>query len=200
MRTNFVLIDFESVQPEALETLTQEHVKVIVFVGANQSKVPFEVASALQCMGNKAEYVKINGNGPNALDFHIAYYIGQLAAGEPTAFFHIVSKDTGFDPLIQHLKTKKILAARSKDVSEIPFVKLASTKSQEERLQILLAKFQQPQVTRPRTVKTLSSAIASHFQKQLSEEEVAGLIACMVERCFITIEEGKITYALPTGV
>lgn len=199
MRTNFVLIDFESVRPETLDALAQEHFKVIVFVGANQAKVPFEVASALQRMGNKAEYVKISGNGPNALDFHIAYYIGQLAAGEPTAYFHIISKDTGFDPLIQHLKTKKIFAARSKDVSEIPLVKAANTKTPEERLQILLATFRQPQVTRPRTVKTLSSSIASHFQQQLSEEEVAGLIACMAEGGFITIEEGKVTYALRTG-
>jgi hypothetical protein len=111
----------------------------------------------------------------------------------------LLSKDTGFDPLIQHLKTKKIFAARSKDVSEIPLVKAANTKSPEERLQILLAKLRQPQVTRPRTVKTLSSAIASHFRRQLSEEEVAGLIASMAEGGFITIEEGKVTYALPTG-
>lgn len=199
MRTNFVLIDFESVQPEALDTLRQEHCKVIVFVGASQAKVPFAVASALQRMGSKAEYVKITGNGPNALDFHIAFYIGQLAAAEPTAYFHIISKDTGFDPLIQHLKTKKIFAARSKDISEISLVKTAHAKSPEERLQIILAKLQQPQVTKPRTIKSLSSSIASHFQKQLSEEDIAGLIAGMAASRFITIAEGKVTYALPTG-
>jgi hypothetical protein len=104
LRTNFVLIDFESVRPEALDPLAQEHFKVIVFVGANQAKVPFEVASALQRMGSKAEYVKITGNGPNALDFHIAYYIGQLAASEPTAYFHIISKDQQF-PLSEKVLT-----------------------------------------------------------------------------------------------
>ena len=125
MKTNYVLIDYENVQPEAMAVLNEEHFKVIVFVGANQTKVSFEVASALQQMGTRAEYVRISGNGSNALDFHIAFYIGQLAAQEPEAYFHIVSKDTGFDPLIQHLKARKILACRSKDVTEIPIVKAA---------------------------------------------------------------------------
>ena len=73
VKTNYVLIDYENVQPEAMAVLAQEHFKVIVFVGANQAKVTFEVASALQQMGDRAEYVKITGNGSNALDFHIAF-------------------------------------------------------------------------------------------------------------------------------
>ena len=129
MRTNYVLIDYENVQPEALSVLDEEHFKVLVFVGASQTKLAFEAAAALQRMGNRAEYIKISGNGSNALDFHIAFYIGQLASSDPTAYFHIISKDTGFDPLIQHLKSKKLFAARSCDVSEIPLVKVANTKS-----------------------------------------------------------------------
>ena len=91
MRTNFVLIDFESVQPDSLAALQHDYFRVIVFVGANQSKVPFEVAAVLQRMGSNAEYVKISGNGRNALDSHIAFYIGQLAAQAPAAYFHIIS-------------------------------------------------------------------------------------------------------------
>lgn len=55
MRTNYVLIDYENVQPEAMSALNKEHFKVIVFVGANQAKVTFEVASVLQHMGQRAE-------------------------------------------------------------------------------------------------------------------------------------------------
>ena len=52
-------------------------------------------------------YVKISGTGPNALDFHIAFYIGQFAEKDPGANFYIVSQDAGFDPLLNHLKTLK---------------------------------------------------------------------------------------------
>jgi hypothetical protein len=38
---------------------------------------------------------------------------------------------------------------------------------------------QRPKATKPRTAKTLSSAIAAFFQKQLSDEEIAAIIAAM---------------------
>jgi hypothetical protein len=91
MTTNYVLIDFENVQPKNLEILANHPFKVFVFVGANQTKVSFDQAAAMQAMGDKARYIKIGGNGPNALDFHIAYYIGEFAAQEPDANFHIIS-------------------------------------------------------------------------------------------------------------
>ena len=199
MRTNYVLIDYENVQPEALSVLDAEHFKVIVFVGASQTKITFESASALQRMGNKAEYIKVSGNGSNALDFHIAYYIGQLAAKDPTAYFHIISKDTGFDPLIQHLKTKKVFAARSRDVSDILLVKVANTKSPAEKLAVVVSNLQQRGTSKPRTVKTLSSTISSIFLKQMAEEELASLLKELQVKGFVTVSGTKVSYALPTN-
>ena len=49
LRTNYVLIDFENVQPENLDVFSADHFKVIVFVGASQTKVPFDVAIARPC-------------------------------------------------------------------------------------------------------------------------------------------------------
>jgi len=196
MRINYVLIDFENVQPESLAGLQQDHFKVLVFVGANQTKIPFKVAQAMQAMGAKAEYVKIAGNGSNALDFHIAFYIGQLAAADPTAFFHIISKDTGFDPLIAHLKAKKILAARETSIRDIPLIKTAVTKTPAERLQIVLEKLRMPKATKPRTLKTLASHIKSQFQKQLSDADVSDLIDAMSKSGHITVTDTKIAYNL----
>ena len=62
------------------------------------------MASVLQRMGERATYVKIAGNGSNALDFHIAYYIGRIAATEPDACFNIISKDTGFDSFLSSIR------------------------------------------------------------------------------------------------
>jgi hypothetical protein len=72
VKTNYVLIDYENVQPAALSVLDQEHFRIIVFVGAGQAKIAFEIAAALQQLGPRAEYVKISSSGSNALDFHIA--------------------------------------------------------------------------------------------------------------------------------
>ena len=197
LKTNYVLIDYENVQPDAMAVLNQEHFKVLVFVGASQTKVSFDVASALQQMGERAEYIKITGNGSNALDFHIAFYIGVLAGIEPDAYYHIVSKDTGFDPLIQHLKSKKILASRSKDVTEIPIVKAACSKSPAERLEVVISYLQRRGASKPRTLKTLASTINSIFQKALSEQEVEGLLAALQKRGILAVTENKVAYTLP---
>lgn len=197
MRTNYVLIDYENVQPASLGVLDQEHFKVMVFVGASQTKVTFEVADLLQRMGPRGQYVKVASNGSNALDFHIAFYIGQIAAAEPDAYFHIISKDTGFDPLIAHLKARKIFAARSRDVVDMPIVKAANTKTVPEKVAVIVANLQQRGASKPRTVKTLSSTIGSLFQKALTEDEVAALLKALQSKGLITITESKVAYSLP---
>lgn len=197
MRTNYVLIDYENVQPEALVVLDKDHFKVIVFVGANQPKISFEVASVLQHMGERAEYIKISGNGPNALDFHIAFYIGQIAAHSPDAFFHIVSKDKGFDPLITHLKSKKILSCRSCDVADIPIVKAANSKSPTEKINVIVNDLRKRGPSKPRAVKTLGSTISSLFQKQLSEQELQALLAELQKHGLVVINGTKVSYNLP---
>jgi hypothetical protein len=95
LATNYVLVDFENVQPSNLEVLKQHPFKVMVFVGANQTKIPFDLAAAMQALGDAGQYIKIAGTGKNTLDFHIAYYVGELAAKDPNAYFYIISRDTG---------------------------------------------------------------------------------------------------------
>lgn len=198
MRTNYVLIDYENVQPSSLTGLEAEHFRVLVFVGASQNKLTFETAAAVQRLGARAEYVKIAGNGSNALDFHIAFHIGHLSAQDPTAFFHIISKDTGFDPLIAHLKDRKVFASRSKDVTDIPLLKAANAKTTPEKIDVVLANLRQRGASKPRTLKTLTSTINSLFQKQLTEEELAALLEGLQAKGFITVNETKVTYALPS--
>jgi hypothetical protein len=192
------LIDFESVQPKQLAALDHDHFKVMLFVGAHQAKLPYEIAAAIQRLGTKVEYVKISGSGPNALDFHIAFYIGEIASADPTAYFHIISKDKGFDPFIRHLRARKIFAARAKDISEIPLVKAANSKSPEQRLEIVVTRLRQLKAAKPRTVKTLKSTIASLFQKQLSDREVTAVLDALHSRGLVAITDEKVTYALPT--
>ncbi len=197
MRTNYVLIDYENVQPDTMAVLDNEHFKVIVFIGANQAKIPFEMALAIQRMGDRAEYIKIAGNGSNALDFHIAFYIGQIATQEPQAYFHIISKDTGFDPLVQHLKTRKILACRTHDVADITIVKAANSKSPSEQLSLIVTNLQQRGTGKPRTVKTLTNTINSLFQGQLSEQGLSSLLDELQKQGIVTIHDTRVSYALP---
>ena len=229
MGNNIVLVDFENVQPESLAALDQEHSRILVFVGATQQKLPFELVAAMQRLGGRAEYVRIAGSGPNALDFHIAYYIGRLAAQDPTTSFRIISKDTGFDPLIQHLRAKNISVIRSGAPKSAPAAQakpkpqpqpkaqpqpkpkqkptlkqqpkpepaVASLKvSANDRARQFMGNLCQPKSTKPRNEKTLASAIGSFYQKKLSEQEVAAVVAAMRKFGFIKVADGKINYAV----
>ncbi|MNF75384.1 hypothetical protein D3C84_574480 [compost metagenome] len=116
MRTNYVLIDYENVQVQSLELLQQPHFKIRVFLGPNNTKLPTELAVAIQRFGDRADYIQLDTPGQNALDFHVAYYLGRLAAEDQDAFFHIISRDKGFDPLLKHLKGKSVFAVRSETI------------------------------------------------------------------------------------
>jgi hypothetical protein len=162
MRTHYVLIDLENVKPASFELLNHDHFRVVVFVGSGQSKVPFDFAHSLQRLGAKAEYIRIVGNGPNALDFHIAYYIGRLSKEDPHAHFHIVSKDAGFDPLIAHLKIQKISAQRVKSIDSIPPVKSANSRALSDRIEVVVARLTALKAAKPRRMKTLASTWRSY--------------------------------------
>lgn len=203
-RTNYVLVDYENVQPKSLAALMSDvPFKVFLFVGASQSKVSLEVAQSMHALGPNAEYVRITGNGPNALDFHIAFYIGRLAAADANAFFHVISKDTGFDPLIAHMKEKGIYACRSGDIGHMPILKRGAEKAASEKpspqidkLDIIMTNLRQRGHARPRRLKTLSGTILSLFQGQLPEKELTALVSALKEAGHVVVDGTKVSYRL----
>jgi len=198
VRTNFVLVDFENIHPKNRNLLKGGPFKIKVFLGATQAKIPVEMARALQAFGPDAEYIQIDGNGSNALDFHIAYYIGRLAAESPDAFFPIISKDTGFDPLIKHLKLQKILCQRSTTVADIPLIKISNTQSVPEKVDAVIENLAKRKASKPRTFKTLGTTIKALFVNQLADEELQGLLDQLAQRGVIRVSGGKVSYELPS--
>ena len=197
LKTNFVLIDLENVQPKNLEILKRHNFRVIVFVGDKQTKISFELASAMQSLGSNAEYVKIEGNGLNALDFHIAFYIGHIAQNGSNSYFHIISKDTGFDPLIKHLKNKKIYAQRHTDIAEIPLLKIASSTTKIEKVNEIIDFLIVRGSAKPRTVQTLSNSINMLFMKKLEESELSELVEELIKQKIVIQGNNKVSYKLP---
>ena len=120
MSKPYVLIDFENVQPKTLDRLQPGSVRIKVFLGQHQNRLMLELVQALQPFGADAEYIAIQGSGPDAVDFHIAFYIGRLAAADPGATFTIISRDKGFDPLVRHLVGLGIPCQRIPDIDGTP--------------------------------------------------------------------------------
>jgi hypothetical protein len=193
MRTNYVLIDYENVQPKDVVLLNGHPFKVLVFVGANQTKVPLDLVKTLQPMGGNADYIVVSGSGRNALDFHIAFHLGDLANKDPEGFFHLISKDTGFDPLLAHLKSRGIRAQRSRSLSEIPILSFNALKSVDERIDAAIKNLKSRGSARPRRLKTLASTIHALFMKKLEQSEVDELIAALEKSGAIVVKDGRVS-------
>jgi hypothetical protein len=196
--TNYVLIDMENVKPDNLAKLLGLPFKVYVFLGESQVKVPFEFAESMQRLGENARYIKMTGNGPNALDFHIAYYLGELAVSDPDAYFHIISKDTGFDPLVAHLRgARKLRVSRCGSIEEISLLRKAEAGTPAKRLEIVLENFQRRGESVPRKLQTLEATIHAIFGKKLLDGEVKQLIDALQKRKFVIQVGTKLHYQLP---
>jgi hypothetical protein len=218
MATNYVLVDFENVQPDSLTALAAGQFRVKVFVGASQAKgrISFELVHSMQTLGANAEYVKIARTGKNAVDMHIAYYVGRLLEKEPSAVIHIVSKDTDFDPLVEYLQAKGSACKRVKSIAEIP--KQAAQRAAQpatkgakhtphvpsprrphaEKLAPII-KHLHSLSGKPATSKKLTQTIASYFKQhggELPDKTVALLIDELVRLKYVSQNNGKVSYHL----
>ena len=213
---NVVLIDYENVQPPSLKALLAPGFTVLVFVGASQPKISIEVAEAIQMLGPNGRYVRCNGKGPNALDFHIAFYIGEMSATDPGAQFRIVSNDTGFDPLVAHLQGRGLKVMRTAAVVEPPALPAAppapaktpvnvavkaapAVKPVEARLAHLRACLVKQGKARPGSPTSLRRMIMSSFQNSLVEADVNALINQLKQQQWLVVEGNKVRYQLPAA-
>ena len=194
LKNRHIYIDFENVQPKELALLKGRDFRVMIFVGATQAKLPTEFAIAVQALGPAAEYVQIAGSGRNALDFHIAYYLGRTSVDTSTGECFVVSKDTGFDPLLRHLKAKGVSCQRVGSIGAIPGLKETATKPDSDPIQRVLANLAKRAAAKPRTVKALRSSIKHLLGTQGTEETVDRLMGELEGLNAIRTADGKVTY------
>jgi len=67
-----------------------------------------------------------------------------------------------------------------------------------DRIALVIADLQKRGSSKPRRVSTLKNTMNSVFQMQLSEQELASLLTALESLGYVTAQETKVTYALPT--
>jgi len=97
-----LFVDLENVQKLDLAAVPANS-RVMIFYGITQKNLPEDLVVQAQPLGGRLKWIKISGQGPNALDFHIAFYLGQQLTRNAGSECVILSRDTGFDPLVRHL-------------------------------------------------------------------------------------------------
>lgn len=169
MTNPILLVDLENIQKINLAAVPV-HVRVRVFYGVTQKRIPTELVVHAQPLGTRLEWIKISGHGKNALDFHIAFYLGQELTASPTSDCVILSRDTGFDPLVRHLHGRGYACRRVSSI-ESAFGGAQPTVEADpfDRLLVLLKK----EKARPTKPKGLSGKVRSWFPKLTDAQRLA---------------------------
>ena len=228
LKLQYVLIDYENVYVKSLALLQGERFRVRVFLGKSNTKIHSDLAIAMQKMGERADYIMLESSGSNALDFHIAYYLGILVTADPTASFHIISKDRGFDPLVEHLKTRSIDAARAASIETMTCFDSASraianeprlakkekpvkkskvttathklSPAVEAQIRAVVENLNNRKSARPTKLVTLLNTIHAKIGKERPLAEAEAVRDILISRNYVLLDGAKVTYDLPTEI
>jgi hypothetical protein len=194
-KPRLLLVDFENIQQVELAKLDDSY-HVIIFVGADQKSVPFDLVTKAQKLGSRVEWQKIVGNGSNALDFFIACQLGRVFEKTPKPDCTVLSKDKGFDPLLSFLNGNGMKCRRIHSLAEVPHkaaaVAPAPGDPQLRRVVEVLGKLDKR--ARPRKRRTLSQCISAMFQKKIDQQGIGRIIDAMFAAKLISEAHNIITY------
>jgi len=216
MQNHYILIDFENVHVKSLALLQGGGFHVRIFLGPKNMRLPTDLVLAMKSLGDNADYIQLQAGGHNALDFHITYYLGRLAAVDPAGSFYIVSKDTGFDSLLAHMTKSGIDCARAVSIDALPCVvapltsdvdsavvvkvasdaKLVVKRKAAELVELILANLAKRKSAAPRTEKTLRSTIKMLCGAHCSDKEVDAVFNRLVKKKYVITDGVRVSYNL----
>ena len=192
-----VFVDFENVHQIDLSVIGSKAICLTLLLGARQTKLDVELVEKLMEHASSVHLVRLTSSGKNALDFALAYYLGRAVMTDPTAQFYIVSKDTGFDPLIEHLRTRHIHAERHDDFTALVGARPAkpSPAPPEDLPARALGHLRRNTTNRPKRKKTLVSHLRAFAGKAVTEADVLDFVEKLRAAGHLSIgEKDAVTY------
>jgi hypothetical protein len=195
MKKNIILIDYENIQNIDLQPLLNQDIQIYVFHGKQQKFTGPILKMALEFGKEKFIPVEISGNGKNAADFHIAYFLGKLSREFENPFFHIISKDNGFQPLVHYIKdVDKKYCLQESAISDIPFLKHVPEQNSKSHYQIVEEFFLNRKTGKPKKKKTLCNQIISVCKKEITENDADKIIQQLIVNKIIDCKDDKVSY------
>ena len=154
------LIDYENVHYagwEGIEHLTKED-EVILFYSENASTIPMDLHIKVATSGARLRYIHVEKTGKNYLDFQLSALSGYLVAESGQEEFVVVSKDTGFNAIVdfwnqQDFLDKKIHFARREQIALTSSKKAVAKKAGSKKTVKQTTKKAEPKQTVQQTTK-----------------------------------------------
>lgn len=184
----YIYVDYENLNK--IEKLVKIQGKYFFFIGENQAKIDSSLVYSTNDID--VRWIKISGSGKNALDFHIAYYLAKNDSDKNIEHI-ILSKDTGFDPLIEHLKKNGVKARRIEKLKDLKVVNKANNSkskklSNYDKAVSGLKKMRKD--GKPKSIKSLESYTKAQV-KNLSKEEMKKIMDRMMKEKIIMLDDNN---------
>lgn len=204
---NHVFVDFENVQSVELSAVGRSNFVFHLFLGPNNVKLDVDLVDRLLASSQSVKLIRSPKSGKNALDFVLAYHLGQAVQSEPKARFHLVSKDAGFDALVELLKTRQVKVKRHDDwqwveqIQHPPVGKPPEPKApvKEAGLSASAAKFLlsliKDEKNRPKKKKTLVNRAKNAIGKDATDAQAEAVVEELIKLGWPQIDQkGDVSY------
>ena len=190
---NWAFVDYENVGSlESLDIPAYE--RVFVFCGPKNTKIKMgTLPSDGFC---KIELIGVTTTGANNLDFHLAFHLGRFhEVAERGVEFHIISNDSGFNGLVNHLK--KLGRSCKKVVTKKATPKPETQLSLSDEASLVIARLKQLDGRkRPRKRSSFLNWIKSQCQGQTNGTSPDSISRELVNAKVILESGPNITYAI----
>ena len=194
MTDTVYLLDHENQSKADLFGLA-EHERVILFLGETSS-INRDLFNASMTLGTgRVTNVNIAGTGKNALDFHLAFYLGEILTKSPKTHCFIVSKDKGFGPLVRHLQARQFSVEQ---VESLPGAQVSIEQKAPvdgalfTRARDSLAKGDKK--ARPRKRSTLQKHLKSILNGKASDEQVVEVVERLIREKIVHASGDSVSY------
>ena len=192
-----LLIDFENIQPQNLDKLPTEDTHIWLFLGTQHKSLPISLVASLLPFGERAHLIHLQKSGKNALDFYLSYYLGKITSTDPDAQIGILSRDGGYDILVDHILEKQEAkgVVRLANIDEVQHTKINTkppTKLLEQKIEQYILNI------KPKTFTDFQAAVkkrAGALSLSVNEVDIQALARHLREQNHIRLNKGKIEYA-----
>ncbi|CAH7362189.1 putative PIN7 domain-containing protein [Vibrio chagasii] len=184
IKTKHILIDGENITPSDFEALAKLTNFKLWFLFNHDDRKQLYFMSRLFKFKDNLEMIPVSKRDKNALDFHITYLIGEISTQEPNSEFFVVSKDSGFDALLDYLRAQGRVCERVTSLAGInPPSEVNTDEFVYEAAKQLILLFDKDHA--PKTIESLTSTIGTTSGLPVSPRR---MIEIMVELGLFSIK------------
>ena len=204
---NHVFVDLENVKTIDGSVVGGKNFTFHLFLGPHNKKLDVDIVEKLLDNAQSVKLIRSPQAGRNALDFVLAYHLGQAVQTDPKGYFHIISKDGGFDSLVKLLETKRVKVKRHADWSGLHFespskkpvteVPAPAAKALSPGAEKVLGNLRKSEKNRPKMKKTLLHHALNFLGKDATTDMSEKVVDELRKSGYLDIDvKGSVSYNL----